>query len=110
MANNDDNITENVKYQIVDTQRSIILGNFDTQEGAEIFLFNNPTYRPIKIIPTLTFKDMKSLDHIMRCFSEIYEEENKTWFDNKIVNTMVREFIENIDDIRSSKSVKDYII
>ena len=109
--NKDGNITNSVKYQVIDTQRLVILGTFDTPEGAEIFLINNPMYRrpEIKTIPTLTHKDIKSLSHIMRCMSEIYEEDNKAWFDNKIVNKIVRDFIEKIDDIQSSKSVEDYI-
>ncbi len=111
MNNENNNITNSVKYQVIDTQKLTILGTFDTPEGAEIFLIENPIYRrpEIKTIPTLTHKDIKSLGHIMRCMSEIYEEDNKTWFDNKVVNKIVRDFIEKIDDIRSSKSVEDYI-
>ena len=111
MPNEDDNITENVKYQVKDINRLVILGFFDTIEGAQNFLIDNPIYRrpEIKIIPTLTFRDMMSLDHMMSCLSDVYDEHKKTWFDNKVVNEIARDFVDKIDDIRSSKSVKDYI-
>lgn len=111
MDNENSNIINSVKYQVIDTQKLIILGTFDTSEGAEIFLIENPIYRrpEIKTIPTLTFEDIKSLSHVLRCMSEIYDEDNKTWFDNKIVNKIARDFIEKIDDIQSSRSVEDYI-
>ena len=111
MTNEDNNITKGVKYQIIDTQRKVILGSFDTEDGAQIFLAENPIYRrpEIKTIPTLTHRDIMSLDNILKSLSDIYDEDNKTWFDNKIVNKIARDFLEKIDDIRSSKSVEDYI-
>lgn len=104
-------ITEVEKYSIVDKQRKVLLGIFDTEEGADQFLINNPTYRKseIKIIPTLTFRDMMSLTKLMGCLSDIYDVDKRTWFDNKVANEIAKDFVEKIDDIRSSKSVKDYI-
>ena len=106
-----DFITEVEKYNILDTRRKILLGTFDTEEAAGQFLINNPTYRKpeIKIIPTLTYKDMMSLAHLIGCLSDIYDTNKKTWFDNKIANKIAEEFVEKIDDIRSSESVEDYI-
>lgn len=105
------NITKDVKYQIIDTQKKVILGSFDSEDGAELFLIENPIYRrpQIKMVPTLTHRDIISLDILMKCFSDIYESDDKTWFDNKIVNKIAREFLEKIDDIRSSESVIDYL-
>ena len=104
-------ITEVEKYSIVDTRQKVLLGIFDTEEGADQFLIDNPIYRrsEIKIIPTLTFRDAMSLTHLMRCLSDIYDTDKRTWFDNKVANEIAKDFVEKIDDIRSSKSVKDYI-
>jgi hypothetical protein len=111
MSNEDNNITNNVQYRIIDTHILIIIGTFDTQEKAEDFLIDNPIYRrpEIKILPTLTSRDIMSLDYIVRCLSDIYDADNKIWFDNKIVNEIAKDFLEKIDDIRSNKSVKNYI-
>lgn len=104
-------VTNEIKYNIIDVQKNVLLATFESEDKAEMFLINNPVYRrpEIKIIPTLTFRDMNSLDRLMKCFSEIYDPAKKTWFDNDIVNEMAVEFIEKIDDIKSNKSVKGYI-
>lgn len=104
-------ITKDVEYHLIDMQRRIILGTFSTQEAAEGFLINNPIYRKpeIKIIPTLTYRDMISLDYLVTCMSTIYNVNKKNWSDNNVLNKIMREFVEKIDDIRSTKSVKDYM-
>lgn len=104
-------ITEKVEYDIIDTYGHRIIKTFGTEENADEFLVANPKYmRPgVKIIPTLTFRDIGSLNHIMSCMSKIYDTDKKNWFDNKIVDEIVREFIDKIDVIRSDMSVKGYV-
>ena len=67
---NQDNITKTVKYQIIDKQKKMILGSFDTEDGAELFLIENPQYRrpEIKTVPTLTYRDKISLDIFDKMF------------------------------------------
>lgn len=104
-------ITENVEYDLIDTKNKILLLSFDTQEGAEGFLINNPIYRipQIKIVPTLTFRDTNSLNYLMTCLSTIYNTDKKNWFDNEVVNKFAQEFLERIDDIRSNETVEGYV-
>lgn len=104
-------ITEEVKYDVIDTKNNVLLLSFKTREGAEGFLIINPVYRTpfIKIVPTLTFRDISSLDYLMTCLSTIYNTDKKNWFDNEIVNKFAQEFLEKIDDIRSNESVEGYI-
>ena len=111
MSNDYDNVTDNVKYQLIDTQKLIELASFDSQEKAEDFLIDNPIYRKpgIKVIPTLTHRDMESLQYVMECLSDIYDDKNNIWFDNKVLNEIAKDFLEKLDEIMSSKSVKDYI-
>lgn len=105
-------ITENVEYDLIDTKNKILLLSFETQEEVEGFLINNPLYRTpfIKIVPTLTFRDISSLDYLMTCLSTIYNTDKKNWFDNEIMNKFAREFLEKIDDIRSNETVEGYIL
>lgn len=104
-------ITENVEYDIIDTKRYKIHGTFRAMDLAERFLAEEPIYRKpeIKIIPTLTYRDINSLDYLMTCSSIIYDTNKKNWSDNDILNKIIRDFVEKIDDIRSAKTVKGYI-
>ena len=104
-------ITEEVEYVLIDTKRHVILGIFKTKEGAEQFLINNPIYRlpEVKIMPTLTFRDVGSLDYIMTCMSKIYDLDKKRFFDNEVINKIAEDFVEKIDVIRSDRSVISYI-
>jgi len=103
-------ITENVEYDIIDTKNKVLLLSFKTPEGAEGFLIANPIYRipQIKIVHTLTFRDISSLDYLMTCLSTIYNTDKKNFFNNQIVNKFAQEFLEKIDDIRSNESVEGY--
>lgn len=104
-------ITDDVEYDMIDVYGRMTLGTFKTEGAVEEFLMENPQYRRpgVKIIPTLTFRDIGSLNHIMLCISKIYDTNKKNWFDNKIVDEIAKEFIEKIDNIRSDRSVIGYI-
>lgn len=104
-------ITDNVEYDIMDTRRHIIIGTFMAPDLAERFLAEEPIYRgpEIKIIPTLTYRDVNSLDYLVSCMSTIYETNKRNWSDNEILNKIIKEFLEKIDDINSGKSVEGYI-
>ena len=104
-------ITENVEYDIIDKRNKIIIGTFKTHDDAEGFLIESPQYRSAgtEIVPTLTHRDIHSMNYLMKCMSDIYSTNKKIWFDNEILDKIAREFIEKIDDIRSNKSVIGYI-
>lgn len=104
-------ITENVEYDIIDKRNKVNLGSFKTKEDAEGFLINNPVYRSAQteIVPTLTYRDMESLDYMMKCMSYIYNIKKKNWADNEELDKIMKDFVEKIDIIRSDKSVIGYI-
>ena len=104
-------VTENVEYDVIDKRNKVLLGKFETMEGAEGFLMNNPIYRHpgIEIVPTLTHRDVKSLDYIMSCMSHIYDIPKKNWADNQILDSIIKDFVDKIDTIRSDKSIIGYI-
>ena len=111
MENDIYRITENVEYDIIDTKRYKRYGTFRAMDLAERFLAEEPIYRSpeIKIIPTLTYRDINSLDYLMTCMSTIYDVNKKNWSNNDILDKIIREFVEKIDDIHSAKTVKGYI-
>lgn len=104
-------VTSEVEYDIIDVQRKVLLGSFKTHEGADTFLINNPIYRrlEIKIVPTLTHKDLKNLNNLFICISNIFDMKKMILFDNKILNTMVEDFLSDIENIKSNKTVENYI-
>ena len=111
MENNIYRITENVEYDIIDTKRHKRHGSYRAMDLAERFLATESIYRSpdIKIIPTLTYRDINSLDYLMTCMSTIYDINKQNWSDNEIIDNIIREFVEKIDDIRSAKTVQGYI-
>lgn len=104
-------ITDEVAYNIIDVQRDVLLANFKTKEGAEGFIIDNPIYRrpEVKIIPSITKKDMNSLGYLIRCMSTIYDVHTKKFFNNEVIEKIAREFLTKIDDIESNRSVRNYV-